>query len=114
MYKYYYYTDNEGRQCVKCVSHYAGKPVIGVAKCSPSDEYNEEMGRQIAKARCDFKVADKRQLRASRKLADAYSAFIAAETQMKRMQDYYRTSSYEMLHAEETLTMLEKRSYGEE
>lgn len=38
------------------ISYYRGKTIKGIAKCSPEDEYNEELGRKIAEARCNEAV----------------------------------------------------------
>lgn len=45
---------------VICISSYAGRPVKGVAKCAPNDEFSMEYGRRLAQARCDVKIAGKR------------------------------------------------------
>ena len=57
MARYKYYTN--GNQVI-CVSSYAKIPVKGVAKCSPEDVFNEEIGKQLARLRCDAKIAKKR------------------------------------------------------
>lgn len=55
MARYSFYTD--GYKKVICVSHYAGKSVKGVANCSDADEFNFNIGKNIAQARCDEKIA---------------------------------------------------------
>lgn len=52
--KYTYY--NVEKKII-CVSKYAGKLFRATASCSPADEYNEEIGRALAKARVDHKIA---------------------------------------------------------
>jgi len=37
-----------------------GKPVRGVAKCAPNDEFDINKGKELAAARCNLKVAQKR------------------------------------------------------
>ena len=55
MYKY----DVQGNKVV-AKSHFAGKEVCGVAKCNPGDEFNLEKGKELAAARCDQKIVEKR------------------------------------------------------
>ena len=60
----------EGNKII-AVSSYAGRPVKGYAKCHPSDKFDETSGRALAKARCNQKVAYKRNKCAFRKLKEA-------------------------------------------
>lgn len=69
MSRYKIFTDGKGKVIV--VSHYAGKPVRGVAKCHKNDSYNEDVGITLATARCDAKIAAKRVKRAKEKLDEA-------------------------------------------
>ena len=46
------------------MSTFAGKTVVGVAHCAPADEFNIEIGKKIAAARCSVKIAEKRMKRA--------------------------------------------------
>lgn len=62
-----YNTYHNGNQVI-VVSTYAKKPVRGIAKCDPRDEYSHEFGEKLAKARCDMKVAEKRLARAQEKV----------------------------------------------
>lgn len=55
---YQFYKDNTGS--IIAVSSYAGHTVRGKAKCHPEDNYNEELGRELAASRCNAKIADKR------------------------------------------------------
>lgn len=71
------------------VSTYAGKPVRGVSICSLEDEYNEATGIEIAKARCDAKIAMKRLKRAEDKLREAIEQAKNAKKYLHKMEDYY-------------------------
>lgn len=73
---------------VICLSSYMGRTVRGVAKCSPNDEFNEEFGKKLAQARCDYKVAQKRYERAVKKNDEAEDALYAAEQYSDKMEDY--------------------------
>lgn len=68
-------TDNK----VIALSHDAGKVVRGVAKCSPNDEFNVEFGKKLAAARCNLKVAQRREARAVKKFNACREALYAAE-----------------------------------
>ena len=56
--KYTYHTNF--KDTVVAVCHYAGRPVRGIAKCSPADDFDLEVGKELAKARCDLKIANKK------------------------------------------------------
>ena len=56
---------------VIATSMHAGKPVRGIAKCEPDDEFSLESGKLLAAARCNEKVYNKRLKRARKKLEDA-------------------------------------------
>ena len=45
-----------GRKTI-AIAHCHGKVVRGVAVCSEDDEFNPEIGEEIAIARCNFKIA---------------------------------------------------------
>ena len=56
---------------VKCVSHYAKKPVVGIARCASEDEFDAGIGKKIARIRCDQKV-NKKRMAFLRELSDYY------------------------------------------
>ena len=58
MARYNIYEDGKGKVIV--VSHYAGRSVKGIAKCSPHDTYDQAAGVELARARCDLKIAEKK------------------------------------------------------
>jgi hypothetical protein len=60
----YKYRIDEEKRTVVAMSTFAGKTVVGVAHCAPSDEFNVETGKKIAAARCSLKIAEKRMKRA--------------------------------------------------
>ena len=49
------YSFSENR--VYCMTFYAGKTVKGVAKRDPEDEFDLEVGKKLARARCEYKLA---------------------------------------------------------
>jgi len=43
---------------VICVVRYAGRNIRGIAKCSPQDKFDEEVGKKLAHLRCEEKIAN--------------------------------------------------------
>lgn len=89
---------HNGNQII-VVSTYAKKPVRGVAKCDPRDEYNHEFGEKLARARCDLKIAEKRLTRAQEKvdwykelMDEVYKGYLDAK-------DYLNTAEKEFEEA---------------
>ena len=60
----YKYKIDEEKRTVVALSTFAGKTVVGVARCAEEDEFNIETGKKIAAARCSVKIAEKRMKRA--------------------------------------------------
>lgn len=84
--KYRFYTNGSR---VIAVSTYCGKTVRGVAVCHPDDNFDIEIGKRIAAARCNEKIAEKRLARASNKANEAGLDVIRAQQHQKEMQAYY-------------------------
>ena len=101
----FYVTDNK----VICVSSYAGKAVRGIAKCDPKDTFNLEDGKKLAQARCDYKIAMKRVLRARAKHAEATKALGDAREYQDKMQNYYDESFKDFVRLSEELKALEAK-----
>ena len=74
---------------IKAMSTYAGKRVVGIAKCYPGDEFSTSKGMELAGARCNAKVAKKRKNRAARKLIEAQNRVEEARRHMAKMEAYY-------------------------
>lgn len=87
---------DNGKDKVIVVSTYAGKPVRGVAKCAPNDEFNISRGSDLAAIRCDMKIAQKRLKRAKEKYNEAVEALNEAQKWSDRMEDYLRCSIKEV------------------
>ena len=91
----FYSTDNK----VIAVSTYAGKRVRGTAICHPEDKFDYEIGKQIAAARCNHKIAVKRYNRATMKYADAFMKLAEAQKYLDRMKEYMNDSYVAMNEA---------------
>ena len=77
---------------VIAVSTYAGRIVRGVAICAENDQFSIEIGKKLAAARCNAKIAHKRRNRAERKFKEAVDAMKAAEAQLAKMTHYFNDS----------------------
>ncbi len=60
----YKYKIDEEKRTVVAFSTFAGKVVTGVARCADTDEFDTEIGKKLAAARCSVKIAEKRMKRA--------------------------------------------------
>lgn len=87
--KYRFYVTKDK---VIAVSTYAGKTVRGVAKCAPGDTFNVEIGKQLAAARCNEKIAKKRHERAKKKYIMAVDKASAAVEEAQKMKKYNEES----------------------
>ena len=105
MYRYYF---NDDKKTVYCVSTYAGKVVKGRASCADEDEYVAFNGAELAKARCDVKVAEKRVKNANKKYKEAEIAFRAAEKRLSKMNSYVKDSKAELTENKKILNRLLK------
>lgn len=81
-------------------STYAGKAVYGKAICRAGDEYNEELGKRLAVARCAAKIARKRLKRADKLSVEATHASIEAKRHLDKMNHYYEDARNEVIEAE--------------
>ena len=77
-------------------STYAGKPVYGKAICRVEDSYNEQVGENLAVARCANKIARKRKARANKLLADAKRQLANAQKYLEDMTHYYNDACAEV------------------
>lgn len=94
---------------VTCISHFAGNPVVGIAKCSPNDKFDFEIGKKLAQARCDAKVAKKRMARARCKVRNAERMVKDMTNHYFDMVDYVNDSIDEYAESIKTLQILESK-----
>ena len=78
---------------VVALASYAGKPVRGIAKLNPTDEYDVSSGMELAAARCNLKIAEKRQARAIAKYNEAMAKLYEAREYLEAMKHYYEDST---------------------
>ncbi len=99
-------TDNK----IICLSTYAKKPVRGVAKCSPHDEFDFEIGAKLAKLRCDVKVCEKRLANARYRYSEAVDILNEAMKYYDSMWEYYMDSLTNYKESEIELKEFEKNT----
>lgn len=105
MAKYKVYHAGDNKIVVTC--RYAGKTVRGVAKCSPCDTFDAQKGEDLARLRCDKKVAEKRVARANAAYAEALSALAAAQQRVDKMVEYRQDANLILDHIEYALNLME-------
>lgn len=88
-YKFYQFKNENGGTTVSAVSSYAGRTVKGYAKCDPRDSFDIEKGKELAAARCNLKIAEKRKARASAKYMAAAKAADEAARHFDAMKQYF-------------------------
>lgn len=78
---------------VICVTTFAKKPVRGVAKCAPSDNFDLETGRKLAQLRCDVKVAQRRLDKAWAREKEAYEKTFWADKELEDSVAYFKNAN---------------------
>ena len=84
----YKYKIDEEKRTIVALSTFAGKTVVGVARCAPTDEFNIETGKKIAAARCSVKIAEKRMKRAEECYTYAVDAVKYWTEELEKMKHY--------------------------
>lgn len=107
-YKYYTWTKPNGTKQVIAVSSYCGRTVKGYANCNPDDEFSLEKGKELAAARCNLKVAEKRLNRARSKQVKAFNEVTEKAVFLEKMNHYVTDSSIALEGAEMELENLLK------
>ena len=73
---------------VIALTSYSGKAVKGIAGCSEHDEFDVEVGKRLAAARANVKVAMKRKARAEKKLAYFDKVIDEVEREYHALEEY--------------------------
>lgn len=98
-YHYYTYRRADGAMVVKAVSTYAGQNIFGKAICHPNDKFDLEKGKELAAARCNEKVAEKRLRRAQQKVAETADIYYKAMHKHSNMIAYREDAIEEKVKA---------------
>ena len=102
-YKFYnFHVDTEGKKVI-AVTHYAGKTIKGIAKCSPEDTFDVEYGCALAVARAERKVAKAKVRNAVARYIEAAKAADEAQRRYDAMKQYYMDAVDQFDDAEATL-----------
>jgi len=85
--KYKYYTNN--KDLVIAEQTFAGKKYRGKAICKNEDEFDLELGKKIAAAKCDFKICKARKKEANYRLQIANKDLKFFANYANRMNNYF-------------------------
>lgn len=96
-----------GRKVI-ALSTFAGKTVRGVAICSENDEFDLEKGKELARARCNAKIAHKRFKRAEEEYKWALEIFTDARKYFGKYANYYSDSGVKYHEAMTAVQELEE------
>ena len=77
---------------VIALSSYGGRTVRGIAKCHPGDTFNEDVGKALAAARCNEKIAAKRYARAQKKYSEMCEELKDFQARTHKTCEYLRDS----------------------
>ena len=100
------YTYTVSDNTVIAQSTFAGKPVFGIAKCDPRDEFDLEEGKKLAAARCNTKIAKKRRNRAHRQFIASLMEVRAAIERHNACIEYYQNALDALENAEDEETFI--------
>ena len=99
--------DGSNTKVIVAISTYAGKIVKGFAKCRDTDEYNEEIGKKLAAARCDLKVCFKRKERALKQKTEVTQKIEKLTKYYLDMCEYYDDAIDEYMKSLERVAAIE-------
>lgn len=100
------YVDYDAKVVV-ATSTYAGKTVRGIARCHPNDDFDVDLGIDLAVARCNLKVAAKRYERSQRKVREAKDAVKKAESFLEDMLEYRMSATFDYIALKDKLEDIE-------
>jgi hypothetical protein len=108
-FKVYEHKNEDGTKSsvVMALSTHAGKVVKGVAKCAQDDPFDLEKGKELAAARCDYKVCSKRLKSAEKKNEMSRKLVDEALEYCKRMSSYYLDAYDEYMNSKSKLQEIE-------
>ena len=98
--------DNTKSSVVVALSTFAGRPVKGVAKCMEGDPFSLEKGKELAAARCDYKVCVKRAKKAKKEYDEVVKKFDALYAKCKQVSSYYSDTLNEAIASNARLDAL--------
>lgn len=87
---------------------FAGKSYRGIAKCDPVDDYDQEKGEELALARCEAKIANKKMQIAILRFNTAQKQLRYAYDRMIKANNYYNKAIHELNEANMFLENIEQ------
>lgn len=102
MEKYRFVVDPENRT-VTASSTYAGKTVTGKAKCAEGDTFDEQVGKELAAARCNATVAKLRMKRADNRAKEAVETLLIVIADYKKALIYQNDAKKSLKEANRRL-----------
>lgn len=99
--KYKYFTNN--KDLVVAEQTFAGKKYRGSAVLKEPDEFNYEIGKQIAAAKCDLKICEARYHYAKKREEYAKRLLEFAISEAEKASDYTEDSSREYFESAKRL-----------
>lgn len=94
-----YFNKERNAKEIVAISTYAGKTVKGIASCHPGDNFDEQKGKELAAARCNLKISERRMKRAMAQRNKALAALEAAQKHYNDMECYANDSISEVTDA---------------
>ena len=93
--KYHFY-HNEENGTIVCTTLYKGQMVRGVAKCSPEDNFDINLGKKLAYLRCKEKFSRKKLARARKAYAEAVEIEARADNNLWKAAEFVDDSNYQL------------------
>ena len=105
----YKYKIDEEKRTIVAMSTFAGRTVVGVARCADTDEFDTETGKKLAAARCSVKIAEKRKKRAEVCYKMAFDAMQFWTERVAKMKHYLDDSVVAFEAAYDALANIEEK-----
>ena len=106
-FEYRYHIDEPNRTVV-AIGAFAGKVITGVARCDDVDEFDAEIGKKIATARCALKIAKKRMKYANKCRLDAEVCKDYWTDRLEKMTAYANDAAHEYCAAINDINDIQK------
>lgn len=110
--RYTFYVDEKAKRVV-ALSTFAQKPVRGIAKCDPRDEFSTSDGMLLAAARCNARIAKKRKRNADARFEEAARVLAQAKRNYEKMKQYSIDADSRLAQAEAELEEIETSYSGD-
>lgn len=107
-FKYYFIKTPEGEHITVAVSKYHGKNYAGKATCAKSDQYDTELGKEIAAAKCLLKIKKARLTYLHNLWNESLIKRLNAEIEEETLHNLYEQAYAEKLSVEKTVARLQE------